>query len=292
MKETPNLAFAFGLPPEAAVRYFARKKNYVPLDWKPISDDTHRRAFTAARISSMDVAMALRAEVDRAINEGITLEEFKRNLTPRLQALGWWGKAEHIDLETGEVLKGMLGSPRRLEIIYDENVRRAYAAGRREQMMANKANRPYWQWLHGASKIPRPEHIALDGRVFKFDDPIWRKITPCREFGCKCSARALSQADLDDEGLTVESSKKYTTEVEGVDALGNPVTRYSIKMPGMQTAMLVDRVPEGWTEQSALTALAMEKAAVASPVLASGVIGAILSVPPIMAELQGDVPPS
>ncbi|MCL2872904.1 MAG: phage minor head protein [Betaproteobacteria bacterium] len=270
----PNLAFAFGLSPEAAVRYFRSKDIYVPPDWQPIRDDVHRRSFTAARISCMDVATALHSEVDRAVNEGITLAEFKRTLTPTLQRLGWWGRGEFIDGD-GVIHTGMLGSPRRLEIIYGENTRRAYAAGRRQQMLENKANRPYWQWIHGASKIPRPSHIALDRRVFRWDDPIWSKIHPCREFGCKCSARALSQADLDAEGLTVESSKNYISEIDDVDAFGNPIKRHAVKMPGMQTAMPLDIVPVEQSAQSELTALALEKAAVAPPVLAAGVIKSI-----------------
>lgn len=283
----PNLAFAFGLSPEAAVRYFRSKDIYVPPDWQPISDDVHRRSFTAARISCMDVATALHSEVDRAVNEGITLAEFKRTLTPTLQRLGWWGSGVYFD-ENDKPSFGMLGSPRRLDIIYGENTRRAYAAGRQQQMLDNKGNRPYWQWIHGASKIPRPSHLALDRRVFRWDDPIWSKIHPCREFGCKCSARALSQADLDAEGLTVESSKNYISEIDDVDAFGNPIKRHSVKMPGMQTAMPLDIVPIEQTAQSELTALALEKAAVAPPVLAAGVVGAILGVTEILDDVEGE----
>ena len=41
-------------------------------------------------------------------------------------------------------------------------------------------------WIYHCGCHPRPEHKALDGKVFLKNDPIWRKIFPPWEFNCNC----------------------------------------------------------------------------------------------------------
>jgi uncharacterized protein with gpF-like domain len=54
--------------------------------------EAHARAFTVAKVMRMDVLTSIREELDRALAKGLTLEQFKANLEPRLKTLGWWGK--------------------------------------------------------------------------------------------------------------------------------------------------------------------------------------------------------
>jgi hypothetical protein len=70
-------------------------------------------------------------------------------------------------------------------------------AGRYEQLMAIREERPFWQYLHSdAVEHPRPLHEAWDGMVLRWDDPWWRYHFPINAWGCQCGVRALSASDL------------------------------------------------------------------------------------------------
>lgn len=88
MPQTVDLAYAARLPPKEAVAYFRAKGHNITWNWYEQLTDAHARAFTVAKAARLDVLNTLREEVDRAINDGITREEFTRTLTPRLQKLG------------------------------------------------------------------------------------------------------------------------------------------------------------------------------------------------------------
>ena len=86
-------------------------------------------AFTVAKMLHLDLLADVRAEVDRALAEGLTFHDFQKRLAPVLQEKGWWGVKELTDPLTGETKQVQLGSPRRLRVIYDTNLRTARAAG-------------------------------------------------------------------------------------------------------------------------------------------------------------------
>ena len=52
----------------------------------------------------------------------------------------------------------------------------------------------------------RASHAALNGQVFRFDDPIWQSHYPPNGWNCRCRVRALSERRLASLGQTVDSS--------------------------------------------------------------------------------------
>ena len=155
---------------QEAVAYFRAKGYNITWNWYEQLTDAHARAFTVAKAARMDVLTTLRTEVDRAIHDGITRDEFINTLAPRLQKLGWWGKQIAVDSQ-GNAKAIQLGSPRRLALIYDVNTRAAYNAGRYAQMMNTADAFPYWQYVAVMDSRTRPAHAALNLMVFRFDDP-------------------------------------------------------------------------------------------------------------------------
>ena len=77
-----------------------------------------------------DLLRDIRGALDRALAEGRTMEQFRAGIEPVLRASGWWGKRTLTDPLTGETREVQLGSARRLRVIFDTNMRTAYAAGR------------------------------------------------------------------------------------------------------------------------------------------------------------------
>ncbi len=69
--------------------------------------------------------------------------------------------------------------------------------------MLNK--RPYWMWKWRDSPQPRPNHQALNGKVFLASDPFWDvAFCPCG-YGCRCTVFALSERDMKRMNKTVST---------------------------------------------------------------------------------------
>lgn len=193
------------LEPKDAVAFFARKGDELTFDYTELWGEANVRAFAVAKATTAEVLRTIRGEVDKAIGPGQTLEEFKRTLRPRLQDLGWWGKAEVLEGETGEIRNVQLGSERRLRTIYQTNVQTAYMAGRYKRLVANAAERPYWRYVAIMDGRTRPAHAALNGRVWRWDDPIWEVIFPPNGWGCRCRVVALTEAEFKALNIPLES---------------------------------------------------------------------------------------
>ncbi|EEW5644061.1 phage head morphogenesis protein, partial [Escherichia coli] len=227
MTQGIDLGYAATLPSKEAVAYFRAKGAHISWNWFETAADVHARSFTAAKAARLDVVTTLQAEVQRAIDEGISQKEFIRTLTPRLQKLGWWGKQVVVD-SAGNAEEVQLGSPRRLALIYNVNTRVAYNAGRYTQMMNNTDTHPFWQYVAVIDSRTRPEHAKLHLLVFRFDDVFWQTHYPPNDWECRCRVRALSAARMKAMGLTVSYGASYmhTHEVDaGTDKASGELFR-------------------------------------------------------------------
>ena len=206
-KKPVDLAFAFELPPEAAMKYFRSKGYKLTGDWYEMMGEAHAKAFTVAQVARADILQDLRGAVDQAIADGQTFREFKKNLEPTLKKKGWWGKGKVTDKKTGKERTVQLGSPYRLETIYHTNMKSSYHAGREEFFQKNKAARPYGQYWAIIDPKTRDEHRKLHKKTFPLDDPFWDSFTPPLDYRCRCRKRALSERAVKRMGIKVLSSK-------------------------------------------------------------------------------------
>lgn len=193
----------FGVSPEEAVAYYRRKGHRISFSWLDVERGEHAKAFTVAKLMRKDLLNDVRAAVDAAIENGTTVEEFKRTLTPLLQRQGWWGEQLLRDPMDGETKAVQLGSPRRLETIYDTNLRTSYAAGRWEQIQRTKATRPYLRYVAILDRRTRPQHRAWHGLVLPADDAFWTTHFPPNGWHCRCSIQQLNDRDLARYGYAV-----------------------------------------------------------------------------------------
>ena len=222
-KQPVDLGHAFTLPPAEAVAYFKAKGYQVTWNWWEMADEAHATAFTVAKATKMDVLQTIRQEVQNIFSEGITESEFKKRLTPRLQALGWWGFKPDPH-HAGEWIQE--GSAWRLKTIYRTNAATGYAAGRYKQQMDNVRNQPYWQYVAVMDNRTRDSHAAMHGAVYRADDPIWHSHYPPNDWLCRCRVRALDEMDLEHKGLAVQDSAGRLQDVEleaGVDKVSGEV---------------------------------------------------------------------
>ncbi|MFY4986059.1 phage minor head protein [Acinetobacter baumannii] len=215
--QRPELKALFELPPSDAISYLEKKGFKIGWDWHETLDNAHSRAFTVAKVARMDLLQDIRESLVTALEKGQTLEQWKASITPTLQSKGWWGKKTVINPE-GREQEVQLGSPRRLRTIYDTNMQSAFAAGRYKAMLAGAETRPYWEWRHITISNPRKQHVALNGRLFRFDDPFWNVAYPPSEWGCKCRVIARSAREVEGkEILSGEGNESDIYERVGVD---------------------------------------------------------------------------
>lgn len=204
--DTIDLAYCMTLPPKQAVEYLRSKGFAITWDWDELWQDAQAQAFTVAKATRLDVLQDIRDAVEKALQDGKTLAWFEKELTPVLQAKGWWGKQEVTNESTGEMSLVQLGSPYRLKTIYRTNIQTAYQAGRFQEQLENADDRPYWQYVAILDGKTRPSHRAMNGKVFRFDDPFWGAFYPPNGWGCRCRVKALSGSNLERRGLVAESS--------------------------------------------------------------------------------------
>lgn len=97
-----------------------------------------------------------------------------------------------------------LASCARLALVIRTNVLMAQECGRYLAWKDMADAFPYGRWRCGHAEHHREEHLRRDGRVFRFDHPIWTQSPPGGEFNCRCRRELLTQRDLDRLGLVPE----------------------------------------------------------------------------------------
>lgn len=237
---TPDLAYAIGLPPEQAIRYFESKGYAIGFKWQDVWADAHARAFTVAGVMKVDVLQDIRASLAKVLRDGGTFAEFKRDIEPILERKGWLGRGLVVDPATGEI-HGKRLTPRRLDTIFRTNLQSAYMAGRYASMMENVGDRPFWEYVAVMDNRTRPAHRALHGRIHRYDDPFWKTFYPPNGWRCRCRVRARSQGDVDANDLALSSSDGRLVEIDQVvDRDGNTRPAIAFNDPATGQRMAPD----------------------------------------------------
>ena len=181
---------------DEAIEYFKSLLKLSPREFTAISDEAKNMAFTVSGISDEHALEGIFEAVLKAIEKGISFEDFKKKF---------------IDI-VGE----SVGVTRNyIETVFRTNLLRAYNVGRFKQMtkpMVVKA-RPYWQYDAVNDDRTRPTHRAMDGRVYRADDPVWDEWYPPNGFNCRCSVHTLSEVEVKSMGLEVKEGPVRETIV-------------------------------------------------------------------------------
>ena len=151
--------------------------------WDDLWQGMHSRAFVVAGAMKDGLLTDLRGAVDKAISEGTTLAEFRKDFDGLVEKNGW----------------SYNGSRKwRTETIYDTNLSVAYATGHYKQRNnpAILKVRPYLRYLPSSSAHPRASHRQWYNIILRHDDPFWSSHTPPNGWGCKCGVQTASARDV------------------------------------------------------------------------------------------------
>lgn len=232
--------FLIGMEPTEAIEFLRQKKILAGKVFiKDLQDSALARATTIARLSSLEMTKDIYQSLETAMREGKGFNQWKKELLGEFERKGWvFGKDKSIsrgkdgnllaDPKTGEYF----GTPRRLNTIYRVNMQSAYSAARYQRMRDNVDNRPYWQYSAVGDERTRPAHLALSGKIYRYDDPFWTTFYPPNGFNCRCSVIALAERDLKRRGMEPDDSSEFLVEVERpADKAGNREKTIGFKLP-------------------------------------------------------------
>ncbi len=185
-------------PVDAIAALMARGVKLDPsFSWLDVWEALHGTSFTVAKSAGHDVLEDIYRALLQALVEGETFETFSKNLTEVLKAKGWWGKKLVTDPATGETVPVKLGSKKRLELIFDVNMRVSYAAGHWKSFEENRTSRPFLRYVALLDDRTRPLHREHHNLVLPIDHPHWEHWSPPNGWNCRCSLQALTQRDVD-----------------------------------------------------------------------------------------------
>ena len=280
-----DLGFAFGLPPEEAIRYFEGLGYSIKSDWSGTWQRAQAQAFSVANIYRQDVTAELYESLQAALKNGQSFATWQQQVQQRFDARSWAHQdGQVVDKATGEVLAKRL-TPARLQTVYRTNMQSAMMAGRWSQLYDNKDARPYLQYVAVMDMKTRPSHAALHGSVYAIDDPFWGSFYPPNGFNCRCTVMALGERDIKRKDLVVQSSGDKIEDVQLItNKQGKTVDSKAITLPSGQrfTADAGFAGNVGQQHLAKLGQLQLQRAVELPPRLASMAVGESLKNPQVL----------
>lgn len=206
LEDIERMLIAEDLTFEEAAQYFGSRIPVTPEVFYRIAEEYRHKAFTVTGYTCAGILKEFHAALLEAIEEGSTLREFQERMNQFLEINGYEG----VD-------------PTRAENIFRTNLQTAYNVGHYKQLTDPEVlkARPYWQYEAVEDAHTRPSHLAMNGRVYPADHPVWDTWFPPNGFRCRCTVRSLSRRQVEREGLKVEQDMPQDV-VPDQHFLGNP----------------------------------------------------------------------
>lgn len=170
-----------------AIDYFRNKVPLPSRTWRDIDRQQHDFAFVVAGATRTALVQDFYNAILQQLQDGVSFNDFQKDFDRIVERYGWDYRGSR---------------DWRSQVIFDTNLRTAYAAGRNAQHAEpGVAKRlPYKMYRHSGKEHFRPLHKSWDGKVLRADDDWWKKHDPPQGFGCGCTTFFLSDRQLRDMG--------------------------------------------------------------------------------------------
>jgi len=175
------------LPMEEARRFWKDKVQVAPAAFRKLADEAKVKAFAVSGIAKGDELNTVFTAMERAIDDGISFDQFKRECGDIFERRGWTGKRAW-----------------RVDNIFRTNIQTAYNVGRYKQLTEDRDVLPFWMYSAINDSRTRPTHLAMNGRVWPADHPVWNTWYPPNGYRCRCSVIALTERQVKNRGLQVQ----------------------------------------------------------------------------------------
>lgn len=181
------------LTPEEAAKFIAEKRMMGASAYKALSDEAKRTAFAISGIEDKRVTELVREELETAIREGKTYDDFKAAVE---QIFDDYGVTEFADFH--------------LETLFRTNVQSAYNQGAYELLHDPDVADMIAYLVYDSIEDSRTCALcaALDGTTLPMDDPFWSAFWPPNHHRCRCDVRPVTQASAKRDGVTPKAAPK------------------------------------------------------------------------------------
>lgn len=204
----PDVA-ARPVPFREAIDFYRQKVDLPTRTWTDLWEGMHSRAFVVAGAVKADLVADFHDAVNRALAEGRTLADFRKDFDRIVAAHGW-------------SYNGSRGW--RSAVIYNTNLRMAHAAGRWAQIQRTKEARPYLRYVAVLDSRTRPEHRAWHNTVLPVDHEFWKTHYPPNGWNCRCTVQTLSDRDLERYGYQEGDAPPVEMENRTINTPDGPAT--------------------------------------------------------------------
>jgi len=227
-----QLLWAFDLTPEKAVEYFEKKGIAISKDWKEALKNCRKEAFTITKVKSLDILNDFKKMLLKALKEGMSIQDFRKQSKEMLEVKGWRGK-KISDVPGQE----KIDCPWRLNLIYRQNMQTAYSDGRWQNAQATQQTFPYIQMLSTIDKVTTKQCIGMNMLVMSIADSQIKYFLPPSHFHCRRRFRILNNTILKRRGYTVSKGASIPQlknmkgfEFKGIGGITIDNSRYSSEL--------------------------------------------------------------
>ena len=204
------------------IRWIAVKDPVAIGSWRELSSEEYTRAFAAARTTGSSVIGDLYREYMATIEAQGTEVDFAARVLPILRRKGWLAG-------TG------VNVARRVQLIYDTNLRLSRAAGQWQRYQRTVRTFPYLRGVTARDeRVRRPpksdsDHNAFDGIILPVSHPFWSRWFPPLGFRCRCSVIQMTRSKLARWNQPITSEE----ELAQLEArLGTPIFASPVSFSG------------------------------------------------------------
>lgn len=204
---------------QGAIEFWRHKVPLSPGEFAKLSNEAKLFAFAISGIAKGDELQTVYVAIQRAIDRGDSFATFKKECADIFEKRGWVGRRAW-----------------RVDNIFRTNIQTAYNVGRYKQLQEEKDISPYWMYDAVNDVRTRPTHLAMDGKVFPADHPVWNTWYPPNGYRCRCSVSPLTSGQVERRGLKVEEKDPTNTLVVPKDPVsGNEaMPRQLLPDPGFK----------------------------------------------------------
>lgn len=182
---------------EDLVKWIGERDPRAIGSWRELGAEEYTRSFAAAQTAGYSVVGDLYREFQTTIETQGTEVDYAERVLPILRRKGWLAG-------TG------VNVAKRVELIYDTNLRLARAAGQWNRYKRTASALPYLRGVTARDeRVRQPpkadsDHRAFDGIILPISHPFWSRWFPPLGFRCRCSVIQMTRSQLArwDSGIT------------------------------------------------------------------------------------------
>jgi len=191
----------FEMPFNEAIKWATALEPKLYEDLETTMSLIEQNVFYIKRSTELHATTKVYDSINKALENGSTYKEWLKDIEP------------HIAIKAGIAKNGWYS-----ELVYNQNMINAQAAGHYDELTDITDYAPYWEYVGVADDRQTDICRQLDGKIYRFDDPIWASIYPPNHFNCRSMVVALSKEDVGKRAV----SRSTKTGIKNVnDDLGN-----------------------------------------------------------------------